>query len=149
MHQKDYITDIITTYEEKFGECRNFPTPGYPGKCLLKHEGEPVDVTGYRSFVGQILFAMKKTYPELANAARELSSHMENPGEEHWKSIGRMVGYLKHEAEHGLRFNRPKDLTIVGIVDSDFATNKDTRKSTNGYLVTVGSCLVLDVKGSA
>ena len=49
---------------------------------------------------------------------------------------------MKHEEEHGLRFNRPKDLTIVGIVDSDFATNKDTRKSTTGYLVTVGGCLV-------
>ena len=56
----------------------------------------------------------------------------------HW-SDGRL---LKHEAEHGLRFNRPKDLMIVSIVDSDFATNKDTRKSTTGYLVTVGSCLV-------
>ena len=94
------------------------------------------------SFVSKILFAMKKTYPELVNAARELSCHMENPGEEHWKSIGRMVGYLKHEAEHGLRFNRPKDLTIVGIVDSDFATNKYTWKSTTGYLVTVGGRLV-------
>ena len=69
MHQKGYIAGIITTYEGKFGECRNFPTPGYPGKCLLKHEGEPVDVTGYRSFVSKILFAMKKTYPDLANAA--------------------------------------------------------------------------------
>ena len=41
-----------------------------------------------------------------------------------------MVGYLKHEATHGLRFNKPKDLAIVGMVNSDFATNKDTRKST-------------------
>ena len=41
-----------------------------------------------------------------------------------------------------MRFNRPKDLTIVSIVDSDFATNKDTRKSTTGYLVTIGGCLV-------
>ena len=29
-----------------------------------------------------------------------------------------MVGYLKHEATHGLRFNKPKDLAIVGMVDS-------------------------------
>ena len=55
MHQKDYIADIITIYEEKIGESRNFPTPGYPGKCLLKHEGELVDVTRYRSSVGKIL----------------------------------------------------------------------------------------------
>ena len=93
IHQHDDITDIIGTYEEKYGESRSFPMPGYPGKCLLKHEGDPIEVTGYRSFVGKLLFAMKKTYPELANPVRELSSHMECSGEEHWKSIGRMVGY--------------------------------------------------------
>ena len=46
-----------------------------------------------------VLFAMKKTYHKLANPVCELSLHMECPGEEHWKSIGRMVGYLKHEIE--------------------------------------------------
>ena len=125
IHQQDYITDIIDTYEEKYGESSSFPTPGYPGKCLLKHEGDLIEFTGYRSFVGKLLFAMKKMYPELANPVRKLSSHMECRGEEHWKSIGRMLGYLKHEATHGLRFNKPKDLAIIGMVDSDFATNKD------------------------
>ena len=52
------------------------------------------------------------------------------------------MGYLKHEATHGLRFKKPKDLAIVYMVNSDFAMNKDTRKSTTGYLVTVGGCLV-------
>ena len=55
--------------------------------------------------------------------------------EEHWKSIGQMVGYL-------FALQQAQDLTIVGIGDSDFATNKDTQKSTTGYLVTVGGCLV-------
>jgi hypothetical protein len=36
----------------------------------------------------------------------------------------------------------PRDLAIVGYVDSDFATNKETRKSTTGFLVTFGGCLV-------
>ena len=27
IHQQDYITDIIDTYEEKYGESRSFPTP--------------------------------------------------------------------------------------------------------------------------
>jgi hypothetical protein len=142
IHQSDYIRDIIESYEAKFGETRSFPTPGYPGKTLFKNEGEPDSTTEYRSFVGKLLFAMKKTYPELANPVRELSSHMENPGEENWIAVGRIVGYLKHKAEHRLKFNVPRDLLIVGRVDSDFATNKETRKSTTGYLVTVGGCLV-------
>ena len=83
INQYDYVKDIVNGYEDKFGEVRSFPTPGYPGKTLLKNEGEPDSVTEYRSFVGKLLFVMKKTYPELANSVRELSSHMENPGPEH------------------------------------------------------------------
>ena len=67
IHQQGYITDIIGMYDEKNGESRSFPTPGYPGMCLLKHEGDLIEVTGYRSFVGKLLFAMKNTYPDLAN----------------------------------------------------------------------------------
>ena len=53
-----------------------------------------------------------------------------------------MIGFPKFEAKHKLRFNVPTDLAIGGCVDSDFATNKETRKSTTGYVVTVGGCLV-------
>ncbi|WP_317202153.1 Ty1/Copia family ribonuclease HI, partial [Janthinobacterium sp.] len=142
IHQNDYIEDIIRTYEEEFGVCRSFPTPGYPGKFLQKHEGEPERLTEYRSYVGKLLFGMKKTYPELANAVREQAQHMDSPGEEHWKAVARTIGFLKHDAMHGLTYNIPQDLRVYGCVDSDFATNKDTRKSTTGYLVLVGGCLV-------
>ena len=142
MHHNNYIKDIVDKYEENFGECQSFPMPGYPGKALLKAEGEPEQLTEYRLLVGKLLFAMKKTYPELANPMHELATHMDTPGLEHWKSIGQMIGYLKHEAVHGLQFNILKDMAIVGCVDSDFATNKETRKSTTEYLVLLGGCLV-------
>ena len=38
------------------------------------------------------------------------------------------------------RLSRP--LAIISCVDSDFAINKETRKSTMGYLVLLGGCLV-------
>ena len=142
IHQNDSVQEIVTKFGGEPGGNRSFPSPGYPGVTLPKHEGEAVRLTEYRSFVGKVLFAMKKTYPELANSVRELATHMDCPGPEQWKAVGRMVGFLRHEALHGLKFNVPKDLAIVGCVDSDFATNKDTRRSTSGYLVTLGGCLV-------
>ena len=36
----------------------------------------------------------------------------------------------------------PTIVKSVGAVDSDYATNKETRKSTTGYLLTFGGCLV-------
>jgi hypothetical protein len=142
IHQDNYIADIVNKYEAEVGKVRSFPTPGYPGTTLAKHDGEPVRLAEYRSFVGKLLFAMKKTYPELANSIRELATHMDRPGPDQWKAIARMIGYLKYEATHGLTYRTPKDLRIVGCVDSDYATNKETRKSTTGYLVLVGGCLV-------
>ena len=133
INQYDYVKDIVNGYEDKVGEVRSFSTPGYPGKTLLKNKGEPDSVTEYRSFVGKLLFVMKKTYLELANSVRELSSHMENPGPEHWKAVGRMIGFLKYEAKHKLRFNVPTDLAIVGCVDSDL---RRTRRHERVLLAT-------------
>ncbi len=36
----------------------------------------------------------------------------------------------------------PTSLRVVGYVDSDWAANKETRKSTTGFLITSGGCLV-------
>lgn len=38
--------------------------------------------------------------------------------------------------------NETPNLKVVAFVDSNYATNKETRKSVSGYLVTVGGCLV-------
>jgi hypothetical protein len=39
-------------------------------------------------------------------------------------------------------FKKPTDLDVIGFVDSDYASNKEDRKSISGYLVLVGRCLV-------
>ena len=87
---------FIETYEKIFEKnVKEANTPGFPGKCLRKNQGEPVMLDEYRSLVGQIMFYMVKVGPDVANAARELAQHMTNPSEEHWKSMEHMVGYMK------------------------------------------------------
>ena len=49
-------------------EAREFKTPGYPGKTLQKHEGEPQDIDEYRSIIGKLLYYMTKVTPEMSNA---------------------------------------------------------------------------------
>ena len=95
--------DIIEAAEKVLNKTlKPQPTPGYPGKTLIKNEGEPVNLDEYRSIVGKLLYYMTKVAPEMANACRELSSHMSNPGPLHWKSIERIVGYLKYKDGKGL-----------------------------------------------
>jgi hypothetical protein len=96
----------------------------------------------YRKIIGKLLWTVKKKSPDCANAVSELLAHLSNPGKEHWDSVGRIVGFLADNRDRALKMRTPTSLRVVGYVDSDWAANKETRKSTTGFLVTIGGCLV-------
>jgi hypothetical protein len=54
---------------------------------LRKNEGTTVDLDGYRSIVGKIMYYATKIAPEICNAVRELAGHLSNPGEDYWKAL--------------------------------------------------------------
>ena len=89
------IEEIIDNYKIATGkEAKIYTTPATPEKCLMKHTGDPVKLDAYRLLVGKVMYYTTKLAPELSNAARELASHLPNPGEEHWHELGRLVGYF-------------------------------------------------------
>jgi hypothetical protein len=80
--------------------------------------------------------------PECGNAIRELAVSMDNPGLEHWRAMSRLIGYIAKTDTVELRLMKPKDLKVYAYVDSNYATNKENRKSVTGYVLTIGGCLV-------
>ena len=58
---------------------------------------------------------------------------MSNPGEEHWKAMGRMAGYLKGKTVHGHVMRKPENLMVVNYTDASYAV-----KSVSGMVCTVG-----------
>jgi hypothetical protein len=95
----------------------------------------------YRSIIGKILYFVKKVEPTCATAVRELSSFLDNPGMLHWKSVQRLAGYLA-KCSRPLKMRAPNNLRVIGCVDSDWANDRNDRKSIGGYLITIGNCLV-------
>jgi hypothetical protein len=71
---------------------------------------------------------VKKYVPDCANAVRDLCGHLESPGEEHWKALGRLIGYLKGNYRP-LKLRRQKELRVMGAADTDWGTSKVDRKS--------------------
>jgi hypothetical protein len=135
--------EIVELYELTMKKSvKEAETPGYPNKVLSKNTGETVKMKEYRSLVGKIMYLMTKLAPDLANPARELAQHLSNPGEEHWKSLERMVGYIKAKHYEGLIYRKPKELRAISFVDSDYAKNTDDRKSISSGLHTLGGTLV-------
>ena len=92
-----------------------------------------------------VLCDMVTIGPDLVNAARDLSAHMSNPGEEHWKAMERCVGYLRQQEEQDanrLIMRCPRSLQSIHDCDSDYAKNEDDRKSISGRVSTLGGALV-------
>ena len=139
----EMIDQIDRTFQEAIGRpAKKALTPGYPGQMLKENKGEVVKIDEYRSLTGQILYYMVKIGPELANAARDLSTHMSNPGEEHWKSMERCVGFITNNRDDKLVIRSPKNLETEHFFDSDFAKSEDDRKSISGRISLLGKTLI-------
>ena len=95
----------------------------------------------YRSLVGNILFYVVKIGPDCGNASRDLERHMSNPGEEHWKSMGQIVGYLKGKELHRHVMCNPESLTAVKHCDASYASDPIAIKSVSGMIGTLGGMM--------
>jgi hypothetical protein len=98
---EDFVQGMVDDYKEIFGrKPKMSKTPAFPGSVLTRNTEEVVLHKEYRSLVGKILYFVKKVSPICANACRELSQHVDNPGQEHWTALERLLGYLTESDEH-------------------------------------------------
>jgi Reverse transcriptase (RNA-dependent DNA polymerase) len=117
-------------------------TPAVPGQVLLKsHDGDvkldAADQTVFRSGVGKLLYLTKLSRPDMSSAVRELATHMDGANVEHKKALFRALEYAVHTKDKILTLKPKKSLEgqIVGYSDSNYASNKDTRRSVSGFAV--------------
>ena len=85
---------------------------------------------------------MTKVVPDLANVARELAVHMSHPGPEHWKALRCFILYINGKETNGVIIIKPKVLKAVMFCDSNYSTDKYTRKSVSGLVATLGGTLL-------
>ena len=74
----------------------------------------------------------------VANASGELAVHMSHHGMKHWKALGSLIGYLKFKETNGIIIIKPKAMNSVMFCDSNYATDKDKRKSVFGLVASLG-----------
>jgi hypothetical protein len=95
----------------------------------------------YSSTVGSLMYVMVCTRPDIAHAVGVVSRYMNNPGKEHWEAVKWILRYLRGTSTHALCFGG-SDIVLQGYVDSDMEGDKDSRRSTTGYVFTVGGTTI-------
>ena len=96
----------------------------------------------YASAVGSLMYAMLCTRPDICYAVGIFSRYQSNPGLEHYIAVKHILKYLRRTRDYMLVYSG-SDLEPTGYTDSDFQSNKDSRKSTSGSVFTLGGGAVV------
>ncbi|XP_070025855.1 secreted RxLR effector protein 161-like [Nicotiana sylvestris] len=99
-------------------------------------EQEYMSRVPYANAVGNLMYEMVCTRPDISQAIRVISRYMHNPGKEHWQAVKWILRYIHNTVDVGLVFEQEDNQSVVGYCDSDFASDIDKRRSTTGYVFT-------------
>jgi hypothetical protein len=97
----------------------------------------------YSTVVGNLMYAMIYTRPDLAHVVSVVSRFMHNPGKEYWNAVKWILRYLKGTSHFGLLFdkNPGKEIGVVRFIEGffgfDFVGDLDKRHSISGYVFSL------------
>lgn len=92
----------------------------------------------YRELIGSLMFLMSGTRPDICFALTYLARFQENPTQEHWQCLKRVLRYLSGTIDVGLQFSKRDDEPALSCyVDADWANDLVDRKSTTGFFIKV------------
>ena len=144
MYQPHIIKKLESRFKKYVLDKKPKDLPSAPSSIVLRNFEEELKLSEekqklYQSGVGVLLYLSKYTRPDISNGIRELSKNMGRANENDLNSLLRMIKYVLETKNMGLKMRPIKNLrnlfSILGFCDSDYATDKDTRKSVTGYVV--------------
>ncbi|XP_066384810.1 secreted RxLR effector protein 161-like [Miscanthus floridulus] len=102
-----------------------------------------VDATLYRSIVSGLRYLVH-TRADITFVVGYVSRFMEDPREDHWAAVKRLLRYVKGTVDQGIIFSKTSGsrLQLTVFNDADIAGDIDGRRSTSGVPVFLASALI-------
>ena len=136
LSQASYIDKVLIRFAMQESKKGNLPSRH--GISLSREqcpkttqEKESMSRVPHASAVGSLMYAMLCTRPDICYAVGIVSRFQSNPGFDHWVAVKHILKYLRRTRNYMLVYSS-QDLIPIGYPDSDFQSDKDTRKSTSG-----------------
>ena len=138
--QRKYVLDML----KKFGMtgCKPIATPIEQNAKLRADSGEPLEnPTLYRQIVGSLIYATL-TRPDMSHDVGVLSQFMQVPRKPHLDAARRVLCYAKGTLNYGLFYPYGANVEVCGYTDADWAGSSYDKRSTSGYVFSLGSAAV-------
>ena len=154
MYQDGLVKKMLRIFGSEVEGLHNYDTPASTGYSVIRPtEEEPAlskeKQTRYRSGIGILMFLIKYSRPDIANSVRELSKVNDRATEGQYRELLRVIKHVKDTRNHGLKYDVSNysiddiiNWVVIAFCDSDFAGDKNNRKSVTGYGIYIMGCLV-------
>lgn len=96
----------------------------------------------YRQAIGSLMYLSVATRPDITYAVNKISQFLEQPTKAHWNKVKRILKYLKGTSRHGLYYENESNAKIHVYSDADYARDTETRRSSTGYVLKLGSSTI-------
>ena len=87
------------------------------------------------------MYVMDCTRPDIAYFVSKLSRYTSNLRVDHWKTIIKVLRYLRYTQNYGLHYTR-YPAALEGYSDANWISDMKDTKSTSGYVFTLGGVAV-------
>jgi hypothetical protein len=139
LNQAKYVLDLL--HRVDMIGAKPYAAPFTSGKKLTKFDGDPLpDPSLYRHIVGVLQYCTL-TRPDIAYSVNQLCQFLHCPTTTHFQAAKRVLRYLKGTPDPGLLFT-PGPIQLNAYCDSDWAGDPTDHRSTSGYGVFLGHCLL-------
>ncbi|XP_014626203.1 uncharacterized protein LOC114397394 [Glycine soja] len=140
LNQRKYTLELLE--DTGFTNCKPAKIPMDPGLQLDGTVGEVLeDLTQFRRLLGRLMY-LTISRPDIIFPINKLSQFMQTPRTPHLQALHQVLQYLKAAPAQGLFFSANSNSTVTAYVDSDWGNCKDTRRSTTGFCIYLGSSLI-------
>nr|XP_016468706.1 PREDICTED: uncharacterized mitochondrial protein AtMg00810-like [Nicotiana tabacum] len=151
LSQQKYISicylNFICTHANQFvfhmHTCKPVRTPIASRSSISLMDGELLsDPSEYRSMVGALQY-LTMTRPNIAYVVNVVSQFMHVPRTTHMHCVKRIFRYLQGTLTYGLTLCALSPTSmVIAYLDADWVGGPDSRHSTSGFVVFLGSNLI-------
>ena len=138
LSQEKYTLAVL----ERFNmlDAKPVTTPGVASTSTSPSKALP-NAKEYMEACGSLSYLQNCTRPDITYSVGMICRDMQNPTEENWVAVKRILRYLKGTTSFGIEYKKvsDNDLNVVGYADADWAGDQSSRKSTSGYIFVLGN----------
>ena len=135
LSQPAYIDKVLSRFHLDKANTVNTPMKETaPLQPRTDGQATAAEKERYQGMTDSIMFSMVEKRPDIAFATSVASRFAKNPGHQHTEAVKTILRYFKGSSERGITYGGQEELLVEGYSDPDWAGDKESRKSTSGFI---------------